>query len=161
PAPPGSRSLLIPRATSAQSGSRTGSPSHHPSRTEGGDQMEQQPPTHLDYGTGRPSASSKNWDAAWASAGQAMSAKPWTGKNLSRRFVELTAVAINFACTNLDREGARRYIRTALDAGATRDEILTIIKMASVMSIHSYSVGRTDSARGSKSIRSDCDSQAR
>jgi alkylhydroperoxidase/carboxymuconolactone decarboxylase family protein YurZ len=36
---------------------------------------------------------------------------------------------------------ARRHIRAALDAGATRDEILTILKMASVMSIHSCSLG--------------------
>jgi len=30
-------------------------------------------------------------------------------------------------------DGTRRHIRGALDAGATRDEILMILKMASVM----------------------------
>lgn len=60
---------------------------------------------------------------------------------LPRKFAELVAVAINVACTNLNRDGTRRHIRAALDAGASRDEVLTIIKMASVMSIHSCSLG--------------------
>jgi alkylhydroperoxidase/carboxymuconolactone decarboxylase family protein YurZ len=83
----------------------------------------------------------QNWDASWARACQAMSINPWTTKILPRKFVELVAVAINVACTNLNNDGTRRHIRAALDAGATQTEILTIIKMASVMSIHSCSLG--------------------
>ena len=70
-----------------------------------------------------------------------MSANPWKGQVLPRRFVELVSLAVTVACTNLDQSGTRRHIRAALDAGATRDEILTIIKMASVMAIHSCSLG--------------------
>jgi alkylhydroperoxidase/carboxymuconolactone decarboxylase family protein YurZ len=44
---------------------------------------------------------------------------------------------LNAACTNLNPDGRRRHIRTALEAGASRDEILMIFKMASAMSIHS------------------------
>jgi hypothetical protein len=38
---------------------------------------------------------------------------------------------------DLKSDGTRRHIRAALDAGATRDEILFVLKCASVMSIHS------------------------
>lgn len=59
----------------------------------------------------------------------------------SPEMAELIAVAINVACTNLNPQGSRRHIRAALDAGATSEEILTVIKMATVMSIHSCSLG--------------------
>ncbi|MFO0994050.1 MAG: carboxymuconolactone decarboxylase family protein [Hyphomicrobiales bacterium] len=80
------------------------------------------------------------FDETWALACRAMSTNPWSGKILSQKFAELVAVAINVACTNLNGDGARRHIRSALDAGASRDEILTVIKMASVMAIHSCSL---------------------
>jgi alkylhydroperoxidase/carboxymuconolactone decarboxylase family protein YurZ len=44
-------------------------------------------------------------------------------------------------CTNLNADGTRRHIRAALDAGATHEEILMVFKMASVMSIHSCTLG--------------------
>jgi alkylhydroperoxidase/carboxymuconolactone decarboxylase family protein YurZ len=44
-------------------------------------------------------------------------------------------------CTNLNADGTRRQIRAALDAGASRDEILMVLKMASLLSIHSCSLG--------------------
>jgi alkylhydroperoxidase/carboxymuconolactone decarboxylase family protein YurZ len=81
------------------------------------------------------------WDPAWADACKAMSTNPWRTDVLSAKFVELVSLAINVACTNLDAEGTRRHIRGALEAGATRNEILLIFKMASVMSIHACSLG--------------------
>lgn len=83
----------------------------------------------------------ETWDPAWAQSCRAMSTNAWSGAVLPRKFVELTAVGINAACTNLDKEGTRRHVRAALDAGATREELLTVIKMATVMSIHSCSLG--------------------
>ncbi len=80
------------------------------------------------------------WDRPWAAACVKATNNPWTGV-LPRRFVELVGVAVNAACTNLNADGARRHIRAALDAGATRDEILMVLKMASVMAIHSLSLG--------------------
>jgi alkylhydroperoxidase/carboxymuconolactone decarboxylase family protein YurZ len=70
-----------------------------------------------------------------------MSTNPWTSGVLPRKTVELIGVAVNAACTNLNAEGTRRHIRAALEAGATREEILTILKMGSVMAIHSCSLG--------------------
>src|SRR5215470_13304315 len=81
------------------------------------------------------------WDPAWAETCTRMATNPWRSSVLSRKLVELIGVALNAACTNLNPDGTRRHIRAALDAGATRDEILMILKMASVMSIHSCSLG--------------------
>lgn len=83
----------------------------------------------------------RQWDAAWAEACAKMTTNPWTSGVLSRKFVELVGVALNAACTNLNADGTRRHIRGALSAGATREEILFVLKCASVMSIHSCSLG--------------------
>ena len=83
----------------------------------------------------------REWDPAWAEKCTRMATNPWRSGVLSRKLVELIGVGLNAACTNLNPEGTRRHIRAALGAGATRDEILTVLKMASVMSIHSCSLG--------------------
>ena len=83
----------------------------------------------------------QKWDPEWAEACLKMTTNPWTGGVLPRKFVELIGVAINAACTNLNPEGTRRHIRTALHEGATRDEILLVLKMASILSIHSCALG--------------------
>ncbi len=81
------------------------------------------------------------WDRSWAAACERMTTNPWRSGILPRRLVELIGVALNVACTNLNPEGTRRHIRGALRAGATREEILFVLKCASVMSIHSCSLG--------------------
>ena len=83
----------------------------------------------------------RDWDPKWAEACFKMTTNPWTGGVLPRKLVELIGVAINAACTNLNPDGTRRHIRAALEAGASREELLTVLKMASVMSIHSCSLG--------------------
>ena len=67
--------------------------------------------------------------------------EPVDQRNTVRKLVELIGVAINAACTNLNAEGTRRHIRAALDAGASQEEILFVLKCASVMAIHSCSLG--------------------
>lgn len=88
-----------------------------------------------------PLALLRRWDPAWAETCVQMTTNPWTTGVLPRKFIELVAVGLNAACTNLNPDGTRRHIRAALEAGATRDEILFILKAASVMSIHSCSLG--------------------
>ena len=66
---------------------------------------------------------------------------PWTSGVLPRKDVELISIAVNAACTNLSAEGTRRHIRGALEAGATREEILMILKIASLLSLHTCSLG--------------------
>src|SRR5215467_8709326 len=86
-------------------------------------------------------ATLREWEPAWAETCTRMATNPWRASVLSRKLVELISVGLNAACTNLNPDGTRRHIRRALEARATRDEILTILKMAAVMSIHSCSLG--------------------
>jgi alkylhydroperoxidase/carboxymuconolactone decarboxylase family protein YurZ len=81
------------------------------------------------------------WDADWAVMCRRMATDPWVSGVLPRKTVELISLAINAACTALNAEGTRRHIAGALEAGATREEILLVIKMASLLSIHSCSLG--------------------
>ncbi|MFO1020049.1 MAG: carboxymuconolactone decarboxylase family protein [Planctomycetales bacterium] len=91
------------------------------------------------------------WDAAiaqlrvldpnWANACEKMTTNPWTNGVLSIKLIELISIGLNAACTNLNPDGTRRHIRAAIEAGASRDEILFVLKCASVMSIHSCSLG--------------------
>lgn len=83
----------------------------------------------------------REWDPAWAETCRKMSTNPWTSSVLPRKTIELISLALNAACTNLNPEGTRRHMRGALDAGATREEILFILKCASVLSLHSCSLG--------------------
>ena len=83
----------------------------------------------------------RDWDPAWAGAAVKMTTNPWTSGVLPRKFVELVCVALNAACTSLNPEATRRHIRAALGVGATRDEILMVLKMGAVLAIHSCSLG--------------------
>ena len=83
----------------------------------------------------------REWDPPWAETCARMATNPWRAGVLSRKLVELIGVGLNAACTNLNPEGTRRHIRKALDAGATKEEMLFVLKCASVMSIHSCSLG--------------------
>jgi alkylhydroperoxidase/carboxymuconolactone decarboxylase family protein YurZ len=83
----------------------------------------------------------RGWEPSWSAICATMTDNPWVNGVLPRKFIELVGVALNAACTNLNPEGTRRHMRAALAAGATRGEILMILKMAAVMSIHSCSLG--------------------
>jgi len=83
----------------------------------------------------------REWDPSWGQMCARMATNPWRSGVLSRKLVELISVGLNAACTNLEAEGTRRHVRNALAAGATRDEILFVLKCATMMSIHSCSLG--------------------
>ena len=83
----------------------------------------------------------REWEPSWVDQCLKMSEDPWTSGILPRKDVELISLAVNAACTNLSAEGTRRHIRGALEAGATREEILMILKIASLLSIHTCSLG--------------------
>ncbi len=83
----------------------------------------------------------RQWEPHWADQAQAMADNPWRSGVLPRKTVELIGVGVSAACTNLNAEGTRRHIRGALAAGASREEILTVVKMASLLSIHTCSLG--------------------
>jgi alkylhydroperoxidase/carboxymuconolactone decarboxylase family protein YurZ len=83
----------------------------------------------------------REWDPAWAADAERMTRAAWSAGGLSPRVAALVALAVAAASTALDEHGTRRHIRGALAAGATRDEVLTVLKMAALLSIHSCSLG--------------------
>lgn len=83
----------------------------------------------------------REWDPAWADACQRMTTNPWRRAILPRKLVELIGVMLNAQCTSLNPEGTRRHIRAALAAGATGEEILFVLKCATLGAIHSCSLG--------------------
>lgn len=85
-------------------------------------------------------ATLREWDPAWAEQSLRIAANPWAAGILPRKTVELVGLAVSAACTNLDADGTRRHIRGALEAGASREEILMVLKMASLLSIHTCSL---------------------
>jgi alkylhydroperoxidase/carboxymuconolactone decarboxylase family protein YurZ len=82
----------------------------------------------------------RDWDPKFAEACERMTTNPWNAGVLPRKFIELVSLGLNVGCTNLNSDGTRRHTRAALDAGASREEILFVIKCASVYSIHSCSL---------------------
>jgi alkylhydroperoxidase/carboxymuconolactone decarboxylase family protein YurZ len=83
----------------------------------------------------------REWDPVFAGQCLKMSNDPWTSGILPLKDVELISLAVNAAITNMSEGGTRRHIRGALEAGATKAEMLMVLKIASLLSIHSASLG--------------------
>ena len=83
----------------------------------------------------------REWDPKGSDLLVKVSTNPWTNRILPLKTIELICVALNAACTNLQANGTRRHIRAALDAGATREELLMVLKMGFGLAIHSCSLG--------------------
>ena len=83
----------------------------------------------------------REWDPKGVDLLVKVSTNPWTNGILPLKTIELICVALNAACTNLQPNGTRRHIRAALEAGATREEILMVLKMGFGLAIHSCSLG--------------------
>lgn len=56
---------------------------------------------------------------------------------LPQKTKELIMIAINAATTHLYAPGVRRHMQNAIRAGATREEVLEVIQLTTVMGIHS------------------------
>jgi len=83
----------------------------------------------------------REWDPQWTEKYAAMAINPWTNGALTPKEVQLIAVGLNAAITDLDGAALRRHIRAALHGGATVKEIVEVLKMAAGLSIHSMSLG--------------------
>ena len=81
----------------------------------------------------------REWDPVWAEQAVKITTNSWAAGTLPAKFIELVLVGLNASRTNLNPEGTRRHIRAAVAAGASREEVLFVLKCASVMSIHSGS----------------------
>ena len=69
------------------------------------------------------------------------SSVPWVSGVLEPKVKELIYTAFDVSATHLYVPGLRPHIKNAIGYGATREEILEVIELASVIGIHSCTVG--------------------
>ena len=91
------------------------------------------------------------WSALWDGvlelapdffeAYSAFSSVPWKHGTLPPKIKELIYVAIDASTTHLYNPGTRVHIAHALKQGATRDEVMEVLEIVSVLGIHTMSTG--------------------
>ncbi len=78
----------------------------------------------------------KELDANFLEAYLHLRSVPFKNGPLAPKTKELILIAINAATTHLYAPGVRRHIGNALRLGATREEILEVIQLTTVLGIH-------------------------
>ncbi|MGF6884674.1 alkylhydroperoxidase/carboxymuconolactone decarboxylase family protein YurZ [Nocardia sp. GAS34] len=73
--------------------------------------------------------------------GERIDVPPTSSGVLDPELAELIRFVIDVSATHLYAPGIRRHIRRALELGATRDELLEVIKLSSVIGINSCATG--------------------
>jgi alkylhydroperoxidase/carboxymuconolactone decarboxylase family protein YurZ len=71
----------------------------------------------------------------------ALSSVPWKHGTLPSKIKELIYVAVDASTTHLYNPGTRIHIANALKHGATRDEVMEVLEIVSVLGIHTMSTG--------------------
>ncbi len=79
-------------------------------------------------------------DPEYLEAFLAFRAVPQRKGPLEQKYKELIFIAINAATTHLHGPGVRRHIQNALRSGATKEEILEVIQLTTIMGIHSMTL---------------------
>ena len=69
------------------------------------------------------------------------SSVPWKHGTLPPKIKELIYVAIDASTTHLYNPGTRIHIANALRQGATRDEVMEVLQLVSVLGIHTMTTG--------------------
>jgi alkylhydroperoxidase/carboxymuconolactone decarboxylase family protein YurZ len=69
------------------------------------------------------------------------SAVPWKTGTLSPKIKELIYIAIDASTTHLYEPGLRLHISNALRYGATKEEIMEVFALVSVIGIHTCTTG--------------------
>lgn len=82
----------------------------------------------------------KELDADFLEAYLHLRSVPFKKGPLPPKVKELILIAINAATTHLYAPGVRRHIANALRLGATREEILEVIQLTTVLGIHAANV---------------------
>jgi len=80
-------------------------------------------------------------DPVWTEKFMDMGVQSMRTGALDRKTIEFIFLAVNASCTHMYAPGVRRHIRTALELGATQQEIMTVLQLVSVIGIHSCSLG--------------------
>ena len=82
----------------------------------------------------------KELDPDYLEAFLGFRAVPQHNGPLEQKYKEMIFIAINAATTHLHGPGVRRHIQNALRAGATKEEILEVIQLTTIMGIHSMTL---------------------
>jgi alkylhydroperoxidase/carboxymuconolactone decarboxylase family protein YurZ len=69
------------------------------------------------------------------------SSVPWVKGTLGPKVKEFIYTAFDVAATHLYVSGLRQHIRNALAYGATKEEVLEVIELASLLGLHACTVG--------------------
>ena len=79
-------------------------------------------------------------DPEWTEKVIAMAITPAVAGVLDQKTIELIGIALDASCTHLYAPGVRRHAQRALKAGATREEIVAVLQLASMQGLHSICV---------------------
>ena len=66
---------------------------------------------------------------------------PWKKGPLEPNFKEPIYIAIDAATTHLYEPGLRQHIRNALRYGVTKEELMEVLELVSVLGIHACTMG--------------------
>ena len=80
-------------------------------------------------------------DADFFEAYLRFSSVPWRNGVLEPKLKELIYIAIDAATTHLYEPGLRQHVQNALGYGATREEIMEVYELTSVLGIHTCTLG--------------------
>jgi len=88
-----------------------------------------------------------DWDAAaeldpvWTERFIAIGTHLMRSGVLDPKTIEFISIAVDASCTHLYAAGTQRHIRKAIELGATREEIVAVLQLVSVLGIHTMSLG--------------------
>ncbi|MCJ0907502.1 carboxymuconolactone decarboxylase family protein [Rhodococcus sp. ARC_M6] len=80
-------------------------------------------------------------DPEWTELYMKMAMQPYQSGVLSPKVIQLLCIAVDASATHMYAPGTRRHIQAALDIGVTPQEILEVLKLATVVGIHSCNLG--------------------
>lgn len=66
---------------------------------------------------------------------------PWRNGHLNRKTKELLNIALSASPTHLNKEAARFHIQRALAAEASQEEIAEVLKIVSILGVHTCALG--------------------
>lgn len=82
----------------------------------------------------------RQWDPEFMEAYLTFRSVPHRKGPLPKKVKEFILIAINAATTHMYAPGTRRHIQNALRHGATREELLEVIQLITIMGIHSVNM---------------------
>jgi alkylhydroperoxidase/carboxymuconolactone decarboxylase family protein YurZ len=83
----------------------------------------------------------RDLDPEWSEAYSSMVIDPFLTGTFPAKEYHLIAVGLSASATNSNETALRRHVASALRAGASKAEILEVLKMAALVALHSMSMG--------------------